>query len=451
MIKKPPYSYSRTIIWLIVILYIFRFFCCYTGYLKSYSWNSNSDEPHIYLLGLKFFLTHQFPLWGPDNVHPNTHSFFVGGLQGLMVGLPLFVWHHPFAPYVFLFLINTACLLYLSVYITKLLPDCKPWLIYALIALSPFSIWTGLHIINPAYVMCFAVPFMLAFMETMDIFEKKFIGPLWRYFWLGLGVTSVFQLHGSFILFAILFGIAIVYTCMRAKGIKILMLQALFAFLGLMAGGLSLIPVIYHYGWAVIAQQGSVVAFDVMNAADLGKVIFYLVTVCGYEMNAIDRAYKWEGFMANGNIVAALVFGILQIAGLLLFGLQIVSLLFKKWRPFVTADKKFLLFLAGLVLIVTSMFLFSVVRPRGYMLLALYPFSALYLFWFLQNVLKTFVIKNIWFGAFAALLLLYYAEVGHETNTLPDLGYRAKAFKALENKDPDIFETARFDHHAPLR
>src|ERR1700722_408537 len=164
------------------LLYLAKLAYCYHGYLRNHQWLDDSDESHIYLLGLDFFITHHFPLWGADIVY--SASRLPGGLQGLLIGVSLFIWSNPFAPYLFLFIIQSISLLYLSWYVCQLFPSMPKWVIYCLIALAPFAVHTGLKIINPAYVLVFSVPFMLAFIESLKLFTVQLIKPQWRYFWL---------------------------------------------------------------------------------------------------------------------------------------------------------------------------------------------------------------------------------------------------------------------------
>src|SRR5215470_12523802 len=71
--------------------------------LTSAFWRD--DEKQIYLIGLKFFATRAWPYFGPD-VAP--HVQIPGALQGLLVGLPLFLLPIPEAPFLLLNLISFA-------------------------------------------------------------------------------------------------------------------------------------------------------------------------------------------------------------------------------------------------------------------------------------------------------------------------------------------------------
>ncbi len=425
-----------------LLLYTARFAFCYAGYLKNYMWLDVGDESHIYLLGLKFFTAHEFPYWGPDIVY--TSSYLVGGMQGFLVGLPLFIWQHPFAPYLFLFIVLTVALLYLSSYITKLFPTVRPWLIYTVIALSPYSTHTGLKIINPAYVLCFSIPFMLSFIETINVFEIKLIKPSWRFFWMGLGTIAVFQLHASWILLLCFFLIAWLYILFTEKNIYTILKYLFFSCLGVSIGLSTLLPTILNYGIDVLFIQGKNAAFSWGNITDFGSILFYFITLVGYEMNSFSNVYCFGPLLEKYSILGAVVFGVLQVLGLLLFVAQIVVLFLKKWRPFVFAERRFLLVGLATISLLTAMYMFSFVRPGTHAIICLYPLSAIYLIWFFNSLISITKLKYFWIGGFYFLLTVYYGIIIDFTTKIPELGYREKAFKAIENKDASIFETPRF-------
>ena len=103
------------------LLYAGRLLYMYLGYLKKYAWLDNGDGSQVYVLGLRSFTDHVYPYWGPDITYFS--SALVGGMQGLLIGLPLFVWAYSFASYLFLFMMLCPTMIYLSWYISKLFPD----------------------------------------------------------------------------------------------------------------------------------------------------------------------------------------------------------------------------------------------------------------------------------------------------------------------------------------
>src|SRR5689334_14952994 len=70
------------------------------------------DQQQIYLIGMQYFTTGVWPDFGPDVVY--THTQVPGGLQGLLVGGPFYIWPQPEAPFVLLALLSTAALAFLA-------------------------------------------------------------------------------------------------------------------------------------------------------------------------------------------------------------------------------------------------------------------------------------------------------------------------------------------------
>jgi hypothetical protein len=425
------------------VLYLFRLLFLLLGYLKNYQWVGNTDETHIYEIGLRYFSTGEFPFWGPDIVY--IKKTLIGGLQGLLVGGPLFIWQHPFAPYLLLFIINSAALIYLSWYVSKLFPGLPKWLVYSLAALAPFTIHTGLHIINPAYVLCISIPFILSVLEILRLLPVNLISKKWKFLWLGFGITSVFQIHASWVVFLVLAGISIVYYWIKNPNLKDIFQSVFFSLMGFLIGFLPLIPVIHHYGFSVLFSNGAVVNFTPGQAKEVFRIFFYLVTSAGYEINLFDINYHFDALIRMRLYPMAILFGVLQVAGLLLFAAQFLLLFWKRWRPYMAEYRKFLMFNLGLVLLVTLFYLFSFVPPRPHALIFFFPLSFILLTWFINNLSTTTRFRIGYTKIFIAALVLFYISLIYVTDKLPDLGYREKAFKAIDQKNPAIFETPRYE------
>jgi hypothetical protein len=444
---SPKSSVNYKFYLFVFLLYLFRLVYCYLGYLKNYQWLDNGDESHIYLLGLKFFTSHNFPCWGPDIVY--TSSYLPGGMQGVLVGLPFFVWPHPFAPYLFLFVILSVALIYLSAYATRLFPELPKWFVYALIALSPFSIHTGLKIINPAYVLCFGIPFFLSFIEVLGIFKTSYIHPKWRFFWMGLGVTAVLQLHASWIVLLLLLIFAGAFTLYTSKNKRENISLALFGIIGLVSGALTLLPTLYQFGLASVFVQGKNAFFDISHLTDIPAVIYWFLMVGGYDMNSFFGSYQLTAFVESRSYLSAFLTALLQISGILFVLFQLVALSFRKWRIFMKENRRFLFLLLIINIALICMYLFSRVRPSAHAIIILFPLSILYFLWFLRNVFLTTKIKPVHFIAFFSIVTLYYIIVIDRTDHLPSLGFREKAFEAISNGDASIFEISRFPYPAP--
>ena len=403
--KLNPKQKKYSFIAFVALLYAGRLLYMYLGYLKNYNWLANEDESHIYLLGLKFFTDHTYPYWGPDIVYSS--SFLVGGMQGLLIGIPLFIYPHPFSPYLFLFFLLSISMIYLSWYISKLFPYIPKWLIYVIVALAPFSVHTGLKILNPAYVLCLSIPFMMSLIKVFKIFPKQYINPRWGFFWMGLGVSIVFQLHASWIFLCFLLLVASIYTFWQKKNLSSILYLYITCIIGLLVGSLSILPTLVYYGADLLTQQGKSLGISIYNIADLGPIVYYFITSCGYEMNSFSDEYRWSSLWSREYKLSALTFALLQTTGLLLVIFQLIFPFLPKWRTYVIENKRMLILNGGIICLLASMYMISSVRPGAHAIIAIYPLSAIYLCWFVQGLIINTKIKYSYFSVFFGLLVFY--------------------------------------------
>src|SRR3954452_21913442 len=96
------------------------------------------DETQIFLLGLRYHATGEWPLFGPDVVW--TRSEIPGALQGLLVGLPLRIAPYPEAPYVLLALMSFAALCAFAWYVGEQRPAAPQCLVYGWLLTIPWTI-----------------------------------------------------------------------------------------------------------------------------------------------------------------------------------------------------------------------------------------------------------------------------------------------------------------------
>src|SRR3954464_11401413 len=86
------------------------------------------DQTQVFLLGLRYHATGQWPFFGPDVVW--TRSEIPGALQSLLVGIPLNILPIPESPFIFVNLLSLAALAALAWYACAQLPQTPRWLIW---------------------------------------------------------------------------------------------------------------------------------------------------------------------------------------------------------------------------------------------------------------------------------------------------------------------------------
>ncbi|MGL6022856.1 MAG: hypothetical protein ACRC0A_07115, partial [Chitinophagaceae bacterium] len=223
--------------------------------------------------GLDSFLTGEYPYFGPDISYMNT--MLPGGLQGLLIALPLYVFPHPFSPYFFIFLISTIAVLYLSYYCSLLFKNLSPYFIYAFMAFLPFGINTGMNVVNPTYLLVLSVPFFFSIIELLNIYPIKKIHPIARFFWIVFTIGCGIQLNTS-TLFLIVITSLVLIVCLIKKyySIKQWLCYSSVLFISFFMGIISLIPTLYHYGIDVLFVQKENIFFSFKKLNTIFPAIF---------------------------------------------------------------------------------------------------------------------------------------------------------------------------------
>jgi hypothetical protein len=118
------------------------------------------DNIQIYLIGLKFYTTGLWPYWGPDIVY--TNSSIPGALQGLLVGLPFYIFKIPESPIIFLNILTFSSLSLFAWYLSKRFTQVPRFLLFAWILLMPSVMYYSTQTQNPSYVIIASVPFFIS-------------------------------------------------------------------------------------------------------------------------------------------------------------------------------------------------------------------------------------------------------------------------------------------------
>ncbi|HEX7136312.1 MAG TPA: hypothetical protein VF219_00625 [Vicinamibacterales bacterium] len=257
------------------------------------------DETQVYLIGLRYFATGQWPYFGADVVW--TKSEIPGALQGLLVGLPLRIAPWPEAPFVLLNLLSFAALAAFAWYVTRRLPSLPRWLVWGWFMTVPWTLQFSTHIINPSYVLAGAVVFFIGFFEAVPTLSLGLVGPAAAFLMMGAGLMWVMQLHMSWPL--LLPYSAWAFWSRRSTGARSIALDAAAYSVGVVIPGLLLLPTIVTYG--VTAGSGGVgrnlhLSFE--NPSMALTTLARLLSFASLEINrfiATDGAKRLEFFLRH--------------------------------------------------------------------------------------------------------------------------------------------------------
>jgi hypothetical protein len=407
----------------LLFLFLFRL-----GFgLSSEFWSA--DERQIYLLGLKFYTTGQWPYFGPDLVLAGyDHTFQLpGALQSLLVGLPFFVLPLPEAPILLLNLLSFAALSLLCAYACRRLPELPAWFVWSLTMTLPWTLQYSTHVVNPSYVLFGSVIFFVGALETTVFLDAPLLSVPGADFMMGFAILWIAQLHLSWVL---LLPIAAVALGSQVRRLRRRALPGFGAFLfGALVSGSVLLPTFLVYG--PVGGMGRTQVALHLSPLNLGVSAFFgtlakMLSFASYEVPrflgddpslrlAFLGAHLWLAPFA----VFTLLVGLLQ-------PLAMVALFFLRgdtprgW----TGVKAFML---GTFLMTYLSFLFTVRQPWALTFYVTFPVAMIYSLYCWSRVLKgprTLILAKVAiasgmvFHAGLALIHLPERSIYRERNTV---------------------------------
>lgn len=362
--------WQKLLIFLIVV-YAFRLFFG----LCSEFWFE--DERQIYLLGLKFYTTGEWPYFGPDLVY--TKSQIPGALQALLVGLPFYVLPMPEAPYILLNILSLASLVLLCWYCMRRMPEIPPWFIWVWILTAPWTLNFSTHVYNPSYVLFGAVLFFVGAMESYPFLTRGLIPLPWANFMMGISILWIFQLHMSWIIL-IPFLLASFYFQCKTLGKKIFHSIVYFA-LGTLLSASLIIPTFVKYGffkgWG---GTGTSIQFTPGHFLEFFTVLARFLSFASFELSRFigpNTQERLAFLRQNPWIIPFAVF--LGLVGIVQ-PVAMTVLWFSKRHP--QKDWRGMKYLAlATFLIVFFSFTFSVKGPSSHAFYLVFPVAMIYSFY----------------------------------------------------------------------
>ncbi len=425
MFEKIDHLFKGRAGWIAITL-IFFFRLAYG--LCSEFWFE--DEMQIYLIGLKFYSTASLPLFGPDVVYTLTQ--IPGSLQGLLVGLPFYLWPAPEAPYILLNLLSTASLCLLAHYVMKRIPSLPLSLTYLWILTCPWVMNYSTHVLNPSYVLPAAILFFIGFMESLPRLSIGYLKPRLSFFLMGFALLWIFQIHLSWVLLIPFLLYALVVSLQT--GFKNTVFVFLWFFAGALIPALALLPVVVELGWAGAFSQAS--NNMVLNWKNLGQfftVLTRLLSLASFESarflgaNTHERIEFLKQYIwFSPFIVFAAIVGFIQPLWM------VVASLLKKANPHL---KVLRIIVAVTFLFTWLSFLFSVKGPSSHTFYLLFPLIMVFSMYSWERLLR-FKWTKVLLIIFLFSGLVFNAVVMdfnfHHKSMYKD---RCKVVKAIENKD----------------
>ncbi|HQI44574.1 MAG TPA: hypothetical protein PLC59_00655 [Bacteroidales bacterium] len=420
---------------------LFFFFLVFFPFRLLYGITSEfwfEDELQIFLIGLKFYSTGEWPYFGPDIVY--TSSQIPGALQGLLVGLPFNVIPIPEAPFILLNILSFFSLFFLGYYIVNYHCIKVPeWFLWCWIFLAPWVMNLSTHVINPSYVLPAAIIFFISFFEIIPSTQKNMIKKPLSFFLLGFATLFIFQLHMSVVLLFPFIAVAFYFTIIKEKRKKIISIFFFFI-VGCIIGALTLIPTFVKYG-IFDGNASSNIVFNPTNLKEILTVFIRILSFASFEVarflgsNTTERlhfatTYYWSiPFI----IIVSLV-GIAQVCWMIIYG-------FKKTNDRCWKTIKVVLLIS--IILTYFSFFFSVKGPSSHTYYLLLPLVMIYSFYCWEHIMHLKWIKKISI-IFLFSTLIFHVAVG--INNFKNKSFyinRGKVVKAIQLKQYNILGERR--------
>ena len=293
---------SFLIVLLCLALYLFR---CFFGLQVNFS---HADYHQIYLIGLEYLTSNNWPYWGPDIVWSKTQ--LPGGLQALLVGDSINFFNHYTAPIFISNLFSSFGLILLSLYISKRLTNLPPYLILLLTHLFAFNVFHGAVLLNTAYLLFSGALVFISVLELF-LFAKNTLLPKKYYFLaIGLALTFTMQLHLSWVM--ILPYLMVLLFFELKQGSKSLLTALGFLIIGIAIGGVTLFPTIAKFGTEIFSNSDGNVAFDITRLKRFGDLFIRYIGIASFEINPRTDINKLA--IAENNLIIAPIW-IMRIIG----------------------------------------------------------------------------------------------------------------------------------------
>ena len=374
------------------------------------------DELQTYLIGLRTYTDHIWPYFGPDLIVTETgfYSQIPGALEGLLVGLPFYIFPIPEAPFLLLNLLSLGGLALFSLYISKHMRHVSFFFILAWLAVLPWNLHESANIINPSYLLFGSCVFFLGFFESIPETARGWLSPAAAFGCMGFGIFWDMQFHFSFVLLP---AFPLGALAWRLRNGKFDWARPLAGFIGGSLFPLAfLVPTYLKFGF--IHSGGGLnlsVGFNRDNFKQFFVVLARFLSLPSYEL----PRFLGPGTHERLAFFKAAPWLILPGVFLLIVGwLQPLVLLFMGFtRDKVHSKGRLLAVVTGFsLLMVWASFWFTSKPPLAHIYYVLFPLTAIYSFYIWDRLAE----KKYWrtFGKIC-LAASFLFELGYMVKMMP--------------------------------
>jgi hypothetical protein len=430
---------NKNIILLLVIIFIFKLIYSFTN---EFWYPTDDDVIQIYLIGLKFLTTGEFPFFGADVVY--THSQILGGLQGILVAALWFVIRIPEAPQIFLNILLFISSLFLVWYLKKRVPGLPYLFLILWVMLIPWSVCYFTRVINPSYVVPGAILFFIGIYEIFPFLSREIIPKKWAFFFIGFSFFWIFQLHLSFFLLIPYLLLALYYLIKNGTNREKITNLAFFA-MGCILTGFLILPALIIFGTR--NNQGGFLSNIQLHFEHLKYIFDYITKFFSYGSYDITR-FIGVNTEQRLNFLMQYKWTIPSVAILVLIGIAqeiflVISFFRKKNLSFKWNGVRFFTLSLLIIMIISSVF--SVAIPGGHSTTLLFPAVIIYSIHCFEFLYQKKYFKIIFYSSFLLAVIMYIGMGIENYYTISLYKNREPIVKALEKNDYRILGKRRYE------
>lgn len=391
-----------------------------------------ADNLQVYLIGLKFYTTGLWPYWGPDVIHSG--SVISGALQGLLVGLPIFLFKIPEAPLIFLNLMSIFSLAFFAWYLSRRIDSIpKPVILIYLLTL-PCCMYYSTTVQNPSYVLIAAILFFISIFELFPFYSEKIIPENVLFFIMGFSLFWIYQLHLSWILLIPYIVLSFYFKFNEDKKIASLIKPMLFFMVGCLICLGTLLPTLIQFHQTSAEALTANISLNFSNIIRIFDIVLNFLSFGTFEVEKFvpENFSNIKQFFATYYWLAPLVLFLflIRIA-------QFIYLIIVFWKNKLLLGwgrvQYFIVFSLSLLWL---SFMFSEHFPTSHKFYLMMPISIWYSLQAYQGIYKNRqgrIFANFFLSAgilFYILLSVIYFHTGHSLYS--NRGVVEKAIKEMD-------------------
>ena len=402
------------------------------------------DETQIFLMGLRYYATGEWPFFGPDVVW--TKSEIPGALQPLLIGIPLRLAPYPEAPYVLLALLSFGALAAFAWYVGTHRPGAPRWLVWGWLLTIPWTLQFSGHLINTSYILPGAIVFFLGFFESVPSLSMRRLPPAVAHALMGAALVWLMQIHMSWPL--LLPFVAVAWIGRWRDGPVAVAKNAAAFCAGALVPALLLIPTLVTYGTST--GSGGVVRNIHIHAENPWIIVTTLARFLSFASLEINRFIATDGpkrleffqrhlWLAPFAVVVGAI-GLVQPLGMLID----LARSSRRWPEPATLPRwqTVRAMVAGSVLLVYASYWFVIEPPQAHAFYVLAPVAFLFAayWWTLIDSARTRRIAAVVLG----LNVVFHAGLAWtQTRELSLYKNRGVVAEAVRLKEPQMFAHRR--------